>query len=203
MLSILINQKILNTAIIFFCSIMLLFACVSTEKIKDPSVKEVLKNFKGEPVVPREANKIIIPAFNNSTGLSFISEKLTLKLREQIRLDGRLAVVSENENADLILNGIIKEYQVQALEYNGFDKPVKKRLRITASVKLFDINNKNEVFYEREIQAFKEFSEIKPPITSETLTSEKVLDDLADRIAFKTINGWYTKLMTPAEKGKK
>ncbi|MFH0975742.1 MAG: LptE family protein [Spirochaetota bacterium] len=196
-----LNKKILITAAFSF--IVFLSGCVSDENRKDHSVKDVLKNFKGEPVVPRQANKISVPVFNNLTGLSSISEELTVKLREQIRLDGRLAVVSENENADLILSGIIKEYQVQGLEYNGFDKPVKKRLRITASVKLFDMNNKNEIFYEKEIQAFKEFSEIKPPISSETLTLEKVLDDLAGRIAFKTINGWYTELMTPAEKGKK
>ena len=31
----------------------------------------------------------------------------------------------------------------------------------------------------------------------------KVVNILAKRISLKTINGWYTKLMTPVDKGKK
>jgi hypothetical protein len=175
--------------------------CSSSDNKNEAGIQDVLSNFKGEPVVPREANKIIVPLFNNST-TSSISELLTLKVRETINSDSRLAVVSGND-ADLILKGVLTGYQVQPVEFDGFAKPVKKRLKITASIKLFDIKKDKEIFFEREIQAFAEFSEIIHPISSEIRVTEKVIADLASRIALKTINGWYTRLLTPEEKGKK
>lgn len=183
---------------------IVLHGCISsTVKKNDPSIKDVLINFKGEPVIPREANKIMIPVFNNFTNQPALSYKLITKLREQIISDGRLAVVSENAPADLLLKGIITAYQIQPVKYNGFDKPIRKRLRITSSIRLFDITKDREIFLDRNIQAFEEFSDVIPPISSEISIQDKVLDDLAKRIALKTINGWYTVLMTPVEKGKK
>jgi hypothetical protein len=196
------KSRIKILSIFFICAELLTLSCLSTNKQKDSSIKEVLKNFKGEPVIPREANKIIIPVFNNFTNQPSISLKLNAKLKEQITSDGRLAVVAENDTADLLLNGMIKAYQVQPLKFNGFDKPIQKRLRIIASIKLFDIKKEKEIFFDGYIQAFEEFSDVIPPITSEIQIQDKVLDDLAKRIALKIINGWYTILMTPIEKGK-
>lgn len=186
---------------------MLLYAaflpgCVSPDKTDDVKIKDVLNNFKGEPVVPRDANRILVPVFSNFTDQPSISEKLTVKIREEINSDARLAVVYEYEQADLLLKGIIIGYQIQPVQFDSFDKPVKKRLKIIASVKLFDLKKDKEIFFERAIQAFEEFSDMIPPITSEIQVQEKVIADLASRITLKTVNGWYTKLMTPEEKGK-
>jgi hypothetical protein len=199
-----IKKSRINTLSLYFaCAVFFAAGCISNVKQNESSIKDVLKNFSGDPVVPREANKIIIPLFNNYTNQHSIDVKLKSKLTEQISLDRRLAVVSENENADLLLTGLLTSYQVQPVKYNGFDKPIVKRLRITASIKLFDIKKEKEIFFDRDIQAFEEFSDVTLPITSEIQIQDKVLDDLAKRIALKTINGWYTILMSPVEKGKK
>lgn len=195
------NKSIPVSVILIFFTMFT--SCSSNNKKNDPVVKNVLSSFKGEPVVPREANKIHITEFHNLTTQTAISEKLTLKIKEQINLDGRLAVVTESEQADLEVKGILTDYQVQPVKFNGFDKPERKRLRIIASIKLNDLKRNREIFFERGIQAFEEFSEIIPPIASEIQIRDKVLDDLAKRISLQIINGWYTKLMTPVEKGKK
>jgi hypothetical protein len=203
MLEIIKNLQIKIFILYFVFIAILLTGCFSTDKQKDSSVKDVLKTFEGEPVVPREANKIFISEFSNFTDQPSISIKLTSRLKEQIISDGRLAVVTESNITDLLLKGMITAYQVQPVKYNGFDKPVKKRLRIVASIKLFDIKKEKEIFFDGNIQAFEEFSDVIPPITSEIQIQDKVLDDLAKRIALKSIDGWYTRLLTPVEKGKK
>ena len=192
--------KILYALIV--CTALLIQSCAATDKHNDSSIQDVLKSFKGEGVIPREANKIIVSEFRHTTKQSLISYKLITKLKEQISADRRLAVVTANDTADLLLQGMIIDYQVQPVKYDGFDKPIRKRLRIIASVKLFDIKREKEIFFDRAIQAFDEFSEMLPPITTEIQIQDKVLDELAKRIALKTINGWYTSLMTPVEKGK-
>jgi predicted nucleic acid-binding OB-fold protein len=157
----------------------------------------------GEPVVPREANRIIIPFFHNYTAEPSVAEKLTLRLRQIIGMDGRLAVVANNENADLRLAGAVVQYQVQPVQYGNFNEPVRKRLRIISSIRLFNLKTGREILYDGEIQAFQLFSELIPPVTSEIQVQEAVIENLARRISVKTVEGWYTGLMTPAEKGKR
>jgi hypothetical protein len=175
--------------------------CTSIDDKEEFKVKDVLNNFKGEPVVPRDANRILVPLFNTIINQPSLSELLTVKVKEAINSDARLAVVTGSE-ADLILKGVITGYYMQPVEYDGYDRPVKKRLKITVSLKLFDLRKEKEIFFEREIQAFEEFSEVIAPVRSEIQVQEKVISDMALRIAMKTINGWYTRLLTPQEKGK-
>ncbi len=197
-----IFQIFIHRYIPFFLSLLIVCGCALDKERKDSAVNQVLQNINGGPVVPREANKIVVPFFHNHTNEASISEKLTLNLRRLISMDGRLAVVSSNNKADLRLAGMIKLYQVQAVQYGDFHEPIRKRLRIIASVKLIDIKKKKEIFYDGGVQAFEVFSEVIPPITSEIQVRDRVIENLARRLSVKVINGWYTELMTPIEKGK-
>jgi hypothetical protein len=197
------NSSIKKSVFILTCILIISTGCTLTEKQNSNTVKDVLRTFAGEPVIPRESNRIFIPLFSNLTDQLSIPLKMALRLKEQITADGRLAVVSENDNPELLLKGMINAYQVQPVKYDGFDKPVKKRLRIVASFRLFDIKKEKEILFDGNIQAFEEFSDVIPPIITEIQIQDKVLDDLAKRIALKTIDGWYTRLLTPVEKGKK
>lgn len=180
-----------------------LIGCVSDDNVKDSTISKVIDSINGEPVVPRDANRIIVPFFNNFTTEFSISEKLTLRVREFLVMDGRLAVVSDNKDADLRLIGKIVRYHNQPIQYGKFGEPIRKRLRIVAMVGLLDLRRDREIFCEREIQSFEIYSDLIPPITSEIQIRDKALDSLARRISITIIKGWYTDLMTPAEKGKR
>ena len=182
--------------------IILINSCSLVNNRESFQVKNVLSNIDGEPVIPREANKISIPFFYNHTEKPSISEKLTLKVRRFINIDGRLAVVSDTSNADLRLLGMIVKYKIQPVQYGAFGEPIRKRLRILTSVRLYDIKREAEIFFENEIQSFEIFSDALTPITSEIHVQDRVLENLARRISVKVIDGWYTKLLTPIEKGK-
>jgi hypothetical protein len=181
----------------------LVISCSSMDTEKKAATGKLLRKINGEPVIPRSANRIIVPYFRNFTGEPSISERLTLRLRELISMDGRLAVVSDNDRADLRLNGKVELYHIQPIHYSDAGEPVRKRLRIVASIELVDLKHEKEIFSQMQVQAFEVFSDVIPPFVSETQVRESVIENLARRVAVSTVSGWYTGLMTRIEKGKK
>ena len=181
----------------------LVVSCSSVDTEKRAATGRLLGKINGEPVIPRSANRIIIPYFGNFTGEPFVSDRLTLRLRELISMDGRLAVVSDNNRADLRLNGRVELYHIQPIHYSDAGEPVRKRLRIVAMVELVDLKHGKKIFSEMQVQAFEIFSDVIPPFVPETQVKERVIESLARRVAVKTVSGWYTELMTNIEKGKR
>ncbi len=118
-------------------------------------------------------------------------------------MDGRLAVVSSPLETDLVLSGKVLSFTLQNLEYNEIGQPVKKRMRITASVKLLDRINMRTVFRDSDVQSFRTYSDILPPVENEFQVLNRVIDELAERIVSQTLTGWYTDKMTNIEKGKR
>ncbi len=180
-----------------------LCACVSPDGGAGVPVGKVMKSMTGEPVVPREANRILVYDFRGSPGDRSLCTTLGIRVRELLAADGRLAVVTDEAQADLALEGVVTGHETRPLRYNEMGQAVDKRMRITASVRLFDRNKKREIFFEREIQAFEEFSDIEPPVVPEAAALDRVIDALAKRIAQQTMRGSYTGLLTPVEKGRK
>jgi hypothetical protein len=192
--------RFLTPALIAFIA---LFSSCSTEQGRDLTVEKVLGRMSGEPVVPRSANRIQVPEFDNLTPVHSLSARISIRVREEIASDGRLGIASGGEQADLLLEGKITSYQTQALEFNGAGLPVKKRMRMLAAVRLIDIVSNREIFSDRDIQAFETYSEIAPPVSTEQTVQDRVLTELARRVAKQAVTGWYTGLMTREEKGKR
>jgi len=156
----------------------------------------------GEPVVPRNANTVIIAA-EEYRAMPEISRSLAIKVKDQINMDGRLAVTGHGENADLRLDMKVSSYALLVIKYDTMGRPEKKRVRIAADLKLTDMKNGRYIFYDREIQSFVEYSDIIPPVTSDIQALDSVIDGLAVRIRAKTITGCFTKYLTPEERGKR
>lgn len=178
-------------------------SCAGSDKKENLDIKDIVKSINGEPVVPRRANTIYIRDFVNTTPQADIVSTLTSRIEEHISKDRRLAVNNIAESSDLILSGRLTGVTIQNLKFNTMGIAEKKRIRITASVQLIERASMRLIFHEHEMQAFKEFSDIVPPIQTESMALEDVINELARRITAKTITGWYTELMTPVEKGKK
>ena len=191
--------NVLLLIILFFgvsCSIM------ETGR-KEGAVGKIVSEMNGEPVVPRDVNRIAIPVFQNLTGVEGIQDYLTKRIRERISIDGRLAVVEKDQQPQLFLAGRVTDYQVQNIKYDEFGRPVKKRLRVVARVSLSQTISGKIIFRNQPVQAFKEFSDVRPPITSELEVRRAVLNQLAERVKVQAIRGWYTELQTSIERGRK
>lgn len=173
--------------------------CASSQDEEGVNIRQVINKIDGDTVIPRDANKIYINHFSNKK-FPEISKKLVVNIKELLSMDGRLAVVDEREIADVELEGKIIDYQLQNITFGKVGNAEKKRMRIVASMGLINRRKKQLILYENGIQAFKEFSEVVPPIESEEKIKIIVIEMLARRISSKTITGWYSKYLTPIEK---
>jgi len=177
--------------------------CATAGQGGDTVVHRILKDVNGEPVVPREANRIFIVPPGRSMENPEIAEKLFIRIRRNISMDGRLALVSERGGADLALEWCIRDFSRHNLVYGDMGRPVKKRIRVVAGLRMYDLKKGVLIFDEPDIQSFREYSDIIPPVETESAVIEYIIDNLANRITAKAITGWYTEFMTPAERGRK
>jgi hypothetical protein len=185
-------------------SIILFIAlgCSSDIRKDGMTVEKIIDSLEGEPVVPREANRIYITLPVNTAGVRNLSSMLFDKIKEYISLEGRLGVVSDESSSDLRLDVRIALYTIERLRFDAIGRPVQKRMRVTTDVRLVNLRKKKVIFWEADIQAFKVYSDLEPPIETEAQVLEYVLVDLAKRITSKTVTGWYTDQMTIIEKRK-
>jgi hypothetical protein len=186
-------------------SVLAAGGCATTDVREDDSTtQKFIESFDGEPVVPRAANRLYIAPPVDATGSRDLAEKLLIKVREGVSLDGRLGVDSDELHADLRLEIRISKYLVERLAYDAIGRAVKKRIWMTADAKLVKLDRKKKtIFYEPDIQSFRVFSDLVMPIETENLAREYVLNELAMRIMTKTVTGWYTNLLTDIEQRKK
>jgi hypothetical protein len=194
-----------KTAAILIINLALALAsCASIDTGKDNGqIGSFLEKIHGDTVVPRSANTIYIPPFLNDSQRMELPDRLAFRLGQIIISEGRLAVVESGEAADILLQGRILQYQVQTLSFNKFGIPEKKRLLMKVSARLIDRRKGRIILNDESIQSFAEYSEILPPVSTEAMAADTVLDGLARRLHSKIISGWYTDEMTNIAKGKK
>ncbi len=182
-----------------FVIVLLVLPCLFCSS--NSKVTTVIKKFNGGPVVPRNANSIFIHSIKNRTANIQLDEVLKQKLVKEINLDGRLAVISEYSNADLLMYSSIQKYSIEQLTHDAIGRVDKKRIKIRFMITLQNRKNKKFIFKNEYINSYYNFSEISPPIMSEYFASDTLLQSLAEKAAKKIITGWYTQLMSSMEKG--
>lgn len=184
-------------ALVFFT------ACSTAPGTSGSAASRLVDEINGGPVVPRNANSIFIGEFTDLSGKGDIARRLAMKVKELINRDGRLAVAPGAAGSDLVLSASVTGFQILPVEYGNQGIAVKKRMRLTASIKLLDTTRGRIIFGDSQVQSFTEYSETVPPVMSEYLAVDSVIDKMAERIRAQTITGWHTDYMTPVEKGKR
>ncbi len=185
---------------------MLMMAAVAgcTAEVRDDETMtgKIISSFEGEPVVPRSANRLFVMAPVNGTGVDALSSRLLNRIKAAVSLDGRLGIDPDDAQADLRLEVLITKYMIQNVSFDAIGRAVRKRIWMTADVRLVNLKRNRVIFSEPAIQAFRVYSDLEQPIERESRVSEYVLDEMAKRITSKTVTGWYTDQMTEIEKGK-
>lgn len=190
-----INKPKFSYFLIIF-SVLILLSCANGNLLN-----KTLSGNTGEPVIPREANKIFIQDIDCAVAPEFPGEELKLLLNESFIREGRLATVNTPDNCDLILKMKLIDYNIRNMKINSIGVPLEKRLNINVVLSLYDNKNKKTVINSRPVYAFRIFSESVHPIEPENIALRKCLAEMAGRITTAVLTGWYTDLMTPGEKG--
>jgi hypothetical protein len=203
MQSILYNKSrkavIISAAVLLFTLAGCFFGVQRDDGVQD----RLLKSFTGEPVIPREANKIFVRDFENGKTAGSLAGRLTIRVKELIASDGRLGVVEDETMADLSLQGKMVSYELQALKFDEMGTVIEKRMRSVVRLRLIDVMHGRDVFTNERVESFVVFSDRVPPVESESGAQDRLLEEMSKRIVAQAVTGWYTKYMTPAEKGKR
>lgn len=157
-----------------------------------------------------EYQTIAVSPFYDKTREYDLQAPLTNAITRKFINDSRLQVVDADQ-ADLLLEGVILNYQLKGLTYDQNDEVTQYLLVITAGVRLTDLE-KGEVLWEEEIMAgetsyytraagqssdrLRGNAEIfLPPVRSfatneENRAAAEALEQLASDIFYRTVEPW-------------
>ncbi len=181
-------------------ALLLFLSCASSD---NAGLENIVASINGQPVIPYTANKLYIAPFANQSAIPGYEKKIQQRISEKIITGGRLAIAPAQDASDILLTGIIQSFQVQPIVIDSAGIIKKKRLLIITVISLINVHTGHYIFRNITVQAFKEFSDIEPPVIPFNLVQDEVEQTLASRIALQVETGWYTSLKTEVEKGKK
>jgi len=90
----------------------------------------------GRGNLPGDIRSVQIPLFANRTTEPLLETRLTNDVREVLAQDGRLEQVTNPEQAEAVLEGVVSNYRSQPFAYNRHDDISEYRSSITIKVKL-------------------------------------------------------------------
>ncbi|HOK40710.1 MAG TPA: LptE family protein [bacterium] len=144
--------------------------------------------------LPENIKKIYVPVFK--IGLNVydpnINYLLTQEIVTQFNLDGSLIVVSKVEEADAIIDGVVKNYIKEAIEFDEQNLPILYRVSIEAEITFRDNKNGQKLWSDNEekLYAITTYSDRVPPIETEFIAQKRVIEELAIKIVRRAIYGW-------------
>lgn len=150
--------------------------------------------------------KIYIKPFENKVDLNIAGEysdrypyklyrhrletKITDAVINRFLLDGYLKVVSNEGDADLVMNGELTNYEKQPLRYDDNDNIEEYRANLIVNVAFRDTKNDKLLWEENGFVGYSEFFTTGSQAKSEDAAIDEAVEDLARRIVERTVEDW-------------
>ena len=106
---------------------------------------------QGASQLPPHLNTIAIPVFENKSPEPTVQRPLTESFRLAFITDGRLGLVNNKAEADLVITGTITNYWIRAVAFNAFDVATEYWVYIEADVLAQD-QVKNQVYLKQTLK---------------------------------------------------
>jgi len=107
------------------------------------------------PAYLKDIRSIAIPVFSNRTGEPGLETTVTNAVRDRFLVDGRLRVADAGE-ADIILEGVLREYLLEPIGFSRADQVRRYRVFIRTDVRVRDVQ-RNKLILNQEIDSESEF----------------------------------------------
>lgn len=139
--------------------------------------------------VPSNVNDVHVPPIENRSNETGLENLLTDQVTQQLLADGRVELVDKPE-ADVIVQGVITDYQRIPLAYNDQDIVQLYKVRVEMALRLLDpetgkvLRQFNRIFRETR------YSDINPPIETELDAKQRVVRKLARDVVTTVVEGW-------------
>lgn len=152
------------------------------------------------------STKIYIKPFENRVDLNIQGEysdrytyklyrhrletKITDAVINRFLLDGYLKVVSNEDDADLVLKGEFTNYEKQPLRYDDASNIEEYRANLVVNVALRDMKKDALLWEENGFVGYSEFFVTGSRAKSEDVAIDEAVEDLARRIVERTVEDW-------------
>ncbi|MDP8233896.1 MAG: LPS assembly lipoprotein LptE [Candidatus Saelkia tenebricola] len=152
-----------------------------------------LKNIKETPYktvfIPTFVNKISIQEDSSSYRMYYRGLEIELEdvINTRFRYDGNVLPVSRAEDADIIIKGVILDYDKDALRYASDEDVDEYRIRIRTEVELL---KEDEQIWKEQISGESTYLTTGSNAKSETEAVRDVLQDLSRSIIDRVLGDW-------------
>ena len=159
-----VSLKTISSMLVLFISLLTVSCC----------------GYSTRSLLPSHIKRIHIKLFENNTLKPGLDEKTTLIMTDAFRSGSGLRIVGEN-NADLILEGRVVNYQKAPYTYTGDQSYVEYRITVTLNARCVD-REKNEVFWEGNIADWVTYTD----------NEDEAIDAAIKKAAEKMVNAILT-----------
>ncbi len=121
---------------------------------------------RGASQLPPHLKTIAIPLFENHSTEPAIQRPFTEALRRAFITDGRLQLVNDQAEADLVLTGALTQYSIRAVSFNDVDVAIEYFVSIAANVKVVE-RVENQTYLKQSLTTRWDYFANDSVITSE------------------------------------
>lgn len=141
------------------------YALVGRSNMLDPSIKT-----------------LEVPSFVNRTTRAELEQRVTQAVAEEFVSRGRLRLVKNSKEADVILRGSIDTFDLYAV---GFEqgRATQYQISITAKIELLDHRNEDKVLWKNDQYRFTQNYEVNLATTDAFDQESRAIRDIAVRFA--------------------
>jgi hypothetical protein len=142
-------------------------------------------------LLPPNIKSIAVKPFGNETSETGISNKLWLATTDEFIRDGRLPYVNDENKADGVVVGTIKQYRETELSHDANLVPLEYQLWVVMDLKFLDRAN-NQYLWDEPLleQKLRYFAETQPGGKTVEEAREELWERFAQDIVRRTIDGF-------------
>ncbi len=124
-----------------------------------------------------------VPAFVNRTTRVELEQRVTQAVADEMVARGRLKLVSNANDADVILRGSIDSFGIFPIGFNPQGRATQYQISITAKIELLDHRNEDKVLWKNDQYRFAENYRVNIESTNTFDQESRAIREIAERFA--------------------
>ncbi len=126
---------------------------------------------------------IQVPSFINRTTRVELEQRVTQAVAEEFVTRGRLKLVTQPNDADVIMRGSIDSFGIFPIAFNNQGRATQYQVAITAKIELLDHRNDDKVLWKNDQYRFTENYQVDITSTDAFDQETRAIQDIAQRFS--------------------
>jgi outer membrane lipopolysaccharide assembly protein LptE/RlpB len=138
-------------------------------------------NFPGKGQLPAGVSRVYVPLFTNRTAEPLLENRLSTAVSEVFARNNRLTLVESRDEAEAILDGVIRSYSTRAISYDSNDDISEYRAQMQVEARLLQVTD-GRLLWQGNAVWDDEYAAADDKAVQEDLEREAI-DEISLRIA--------------------